>query len=218
MFTGIVKEIGEMQRRIRRQNKYQLVIGADEMMKILSQGDSIAVNGACLTAVAFSETAFTADVMPETLKNTNLGDMSPGDKLNLEPALQPNDFLGGHLMTGHVDGTGQVESIDREGNALLVEISLVPELLRYLVDRGSVGVNGVSLTVMDITEGQIKISLIPETCNTTNLGTLSEGDTVNIETDLIGKYVYKILTSGNEKEGDGDSGISKELLRENGFI
>ena len=219
MFTGIVKEIGKLRKIISRETTYQLVIDANKILLELSKGDSIAVNGVCLTAVEIGRDYFVADVMPQTLYNTNLEKVKTGTEVNLEPALKSDDFLGGHFVTGHVDGTGLVKKIKSDKNALLVEISLSSELLKYIVDRGSIAVNGVSLTVMEVKDSIIIISLIPETRETTNLDLLTSGDEVNIETDLLGKYVYKILKGGQEENEQGvSSTVNKEILRDNGFL
>ncbi|MFW6001056.1 MAG: riboflavin synthase [Halanaerobium sp.] len=212
MFTGIVQEKGEFNRKITANNKYQLEIKAEKVLNDLKIGDSIAVNGACLTVVEFGDNYFRADVMPETLKATNLGDLKTGSEVNLEQSLRLSDFIGGHFVTGHIDGTAAVKNIRNQSNAKLIDLSIPAEIEKYIVKKGSVAVNGVSLTVMKINNGIMTISLIPETWSETNLADIKKGDIVNIETDMLGKYVYKMMD--NKK----DNNITKDFLAENGFI
>lgn len=217
MFTGIVQEKGEFLRRFKGTNKYQLEIKAEKVVEGIKKGDSIAVNGVCLTVVDFGSNYFRADVMPETLKATNLGDLEAGEELNLEQSLRPDDFIGGHFVTGHVDSTAVVQNIVSEDNAKLINMKVEPEVEELIVKKGSVALNGVSLTVMKIENGILTISLIPETWSETNLALLSAGDRVNIETDMLGKYVFKMLNNINDNQ-QTDSNISKSFLAENGFI
>lgn len=214
MFTGIIQEKGEFKRKITGNNKYQLEIKAEKVLNDLKIGDSIAVNGACLTAVDFGDDYFRADVMPETLNATNLGDLKAGSEVNLEQSLRLNDFIGGHFVTGHIDGTAVVKNIKNKNNAKVIELSIAKELEKYIVKKGSAAVNGVSLTVMKIDNGVMTISLIPETWSETNLADLKKGDKVNLETDMLGKYVYKML--GDKKEENNN--ITRDFLAENGFV
>lgn len=219
MFTGIILEKGVFLKKIKGNNKYQLKIKARKVLKDLKRGDSIAVNGVCLTVVDFGENYFKADVMPTTLKATNLGDLDQGALLNLEPSLKPASFLGGHFVTGHVDSTALVKSIQEDANAKIIEFRLNEEISRFLVAKGSVTLNGVSLTVAEIDENNLIISLIPESWEQTNLSLLSVGDQVNIETDILAKYVFKMLkTTENRRESREKTKISKNFLAENGFI
>ena len=204
-------------RRFKGNKKYQLEIKAKKVLKNIKKGDSIAVNGVCLTVVDFGSDYFRADVMPETLKATNLGDLQRGSILNLEQSLKPDDFIGGHFVTGHVDSTAVVRSITGEDNARIIELEVDNETEKFIVKKGSVALNGVSLTVMGIDNGSLKISLIPESWTETNLSRLSTGDRVNLETDMLGKYVYKMLDNLNEQK-NSESKISKNFLSENGFI
>ncbi|MFP4017223.1 MAG: riboflavin synthase [Halanaerobiaceae bacterium] len=220
LFTGIVQEIGVFKDKIRSNNRYQLIIEGSKVLGGVSRGDSIAVNGVCLTVVDFTEKSFRADVMPETLRATNLSKLKPGSKVNLEQALSANGLLGGHIMTGHVDGLGVVKRISSEKNARVVEIEVPPDLLNYLVDKGSIAVNGVSLTIMKVNKYSFTLSLIPETWNYTNLKEIKIEDQLNIETDLIGKYVYKMINNLNNNitsKGNNNS-IDKDFLQENGFL
>ncbi|MFP4015457.1 MAG: riboflavin synthase [Halanaerobiales bacterium] len=220
MFTGIVQEIGTLFKRIKSNNRYQLIIEASKVLEDVSKGDSIAVNGVCLTVVDYSNNKFTADVMPETLRATNLSKLRMGSRVNLEQAVRADGFFGGHIVTGHIDGTGIIEVIKVEDNAHLVEIKVTEELTNYMVDKGSVALNGVSLTIMKVFRDTLSVSLIPETWNYTNLSALSVGDEINIETDLIGKYVYKMLgrERSNKDEKSNKSGLDKDFLLKNGFL
>jgi riboflavin synthase len=159
----------------------------------LSDGDSVAVNGVCLTATGVADGGFDADVMPETLRRTSLGALRTGDHVNVELPLRPSDRLGGHMVQGHVDGTGTVASITDEGFARLVRVSAPAELLRYVVEKGSIAVDGVSLTVFAVEDDAFTVSLIPETLERTTLGRAEPGRTVNLEVDVLAKYVEKLV-------------------------
>jgi riboflavin synthase len=159
----------------------------------LSEGDSVAVNGACLTATSVTPGGFTADVMEETLRRTALGSLRAGDPVNLELPLRAADRLGGHFVQGHVDGVGTVAAVEDEGFSRLVEIEADPGLMRYVVEKGSIAVDGVSLTVASLGEGTFGVSLIPETLERTTLGRASPGDSVNLEVDVLAKYVERLV-------------------------
>ncbi len=217
MFTGIIQEKGKFLRKYKDSSKYQLEIKAEKVLDNIKKGDSIAVNGVCLTVVDFGRGYFRADVMPETLKATNLGGLQRDSVVNLEQSLRPNDFIGGHFVTGHVDSTAVVDSIKSKDNARIVELKVDQEIEKFIVQKGSVALNGVSLTVMKIDNNSLKISLIPESWSETNLSMLSAGDRVNIETDMLGKYVYKMLANFKGTK-QSESKISKNFLAENGFI
>lgn len=203
---------------MKKGNKYQLVIDVDDFLDDVSIGDSIAVNGVCLTVVDYSANSFTVDVMPETVKSTNIDNLQAGAKVNLEKSLQPKSFMGGHIVNGHVDGIGTIKSIKEEKNAKIFTIEVSKEITKYLVDKGSVALNGISLTVMDFSDNTLKVSLIPETIRSTNLKYLDQGDEINIETDIIGKYVNKMLNDKKQNYNDNKEGITKETLKKNGFI
>jgi riboflavin synthase len=217
LFTGIIQEKGKFLRKYKDSSKYQLEIKAEKVLDNIKKGDSIAVNGVCLTVVDFGRDYFRADVMPETLKATNLGGLQRDSVVNLEQSLRPNDFIGGHFVTGHVDSTAVVDSIKSKDNARIVELKVDQEIEKFIVQKGSVALNGVSLTVMKIDNNSLKISLIPESWSETNLSMLSAGDRVNIETDMLGKYVYKMLANFKGTK-QSESKISKNFLAENGFI
>jgi riboflavin synthase len=184
VFTGIV-EMGEV-----RQSGNRLAVRTP-LAGELERGDSIAVNGVCLTAVEIHGDTFEADVMEETLARSSLGRLAEGDRVNVELALRVGDRLGGHFVQGHVDSTGRVESIEPREHSRVVRIGAPPELLRYVVEKGSIAVDGVSLTVVDVDDGSFSVSLIPETLERTTLGSASEGDPVNLEVDMLAKYAVK---------------------------
>ena len=221
MFTGIVMETGKLKRKISSSNKYQLQISANKVLEGIENGDSIAVNGVCLTVVKNNSNNFTADVMPGTLNATNLDNLKRGDLLNLEQAVRADSFMGGHIVTGHIDGTGEVVNIEDENNAKLVEISLDKNLMQYMVDKGSVALNGISLTIYELKESSLIVSLIPETVSETNLKDIKEGSILNIEADIIGKYVSKMLGKmgiDNNSDGNEESKLDRDFLKENGFL
>jgi riboflavin synthase len=185
MFTGLVEGTGTLSSL----GDGRLRIDAELE---LSDGDSIAVNGVCLTATGVDRDGFSADVMEETLRRTTLGSLTAGDPVNLELPLRAGDRLGGHIVQGHVDGTAAVESVQEEGFARVVRVAAAPELLRYVIDKGSVALDGVSLTVSAVDEEGFTVSLIPETLERTTLGSLATGRRVNLEVDVVAKYVEKL--------------------------
>ena len=189
MFTGLVARMGTLTSL----DEGRLAIAVESPLG-LADGDSISVNGVCLTATAVSERGFEADVMGETLRRTALADLAEGDPVNLEPALRASDRLGGHIVQGHVDGTGVVESVGSEGSARLVRIEAPGELLRYVVKKGSIAVDGVSLTVTEVDDEAFSVGLIPETLERTTLGAATAGRRVNLETDVLAKYVEKLVS------------------------
>jgi len=194
MFTGLVQDLGTV-RAVEREPAGSRLEVETALAEELSEGDSIAVNGVCLTAVAVANGGFRADVMAETLRRSSLGPLEPGARVNLELPLRAEDRLGGHFVQGHVDGTGTVESATVEGFASVVRIAADPDLLRYVVEKGSIAVDGVSLTVADIDDEGFSVSLIPETLERTTLGSAVPGRVVNLEVDVLAKYVEK-LTQG----------------------
>lgn len=223
MFTGIIEEIGTI-RNIERHDSYiRLKIEAEIIMNDLQAGASIAVNGICLTAVDIGEKHFSADVSPETMRRSSLGRVNRGDLVNLERALRPVDRLGGHIVSGHIDGTAILEGKATAGNSLILYLKAPPELLKYIVEKGSVAVDGISLTVAAVDGRGFSVSLIPHTDKITTLGRLVRGDVLNIECDVVGKYVEKLLYPSD----DGAAPIAKvqaetdrldwDFLRENGF-
>lgn len=210
MFTGIIEEIGTI-KGIRRGNRsVVLEIGAEKVLEDTKVGDSIATNGVCLTVTAIGNGGFSADVMPETMDRSNLGGLKPGDRVNLERALCLNSRLGGHLVAGHIDGTGQITNRMKDENAVWLTVRAAPEILRYVVEKGSVAIDGVSLTVAYVDEAVFKVSVIPHTQEETTLTGKRSGDVVNLENDTIVKYVEKLMKQPQK-------GLSLEFLQANGF-
>ena len=196
MFTGIVKELGEVESVESSADGARLRIRA-ELAKELAEGDSVAVNGACLTATAVGADSFDADAMHQTLELTTLGSLGPGSRVNLELPLRAEDRLGGHLVQGHVDGAATVAEISDDGFAKRIRVELPPELLSYVVEHGSIAIEGVSLTVAALTDAAVEVSLIPETLERTTLGSLAPGDRVNVECDVLARYVARQLSAGH---------------------
>ncbi|HEX6115889.1 MAG TPA: riboflavin synthase [Solirubrobacterales bacterium] len=194
MFTGLIADLGTVAALERGDEGARLRVRT-ALAGELAEGDSIAVNGACLTAASVGDGEFTADVMNQTLSLTSLGPLTEGDAVNLELALRAADRLGGHVVQGHVDGTGKVASVREDGIARRVEVELPAELRRYVVERGSVAVDGVSLTVTAVTDSGFEVSLIPETLERTNLGSAEPGRVVNIEVDVVARYVERLLST-----------------------
>lgn len=212
MFTGIVQEVGRISHIKPHQTGAEIKILAPEAVSQLQIGDSVATAGVCLTCTTIDDHHFTADLSRETLRLTTLGNLKVGDPVNLELALTLSTRLGGHLVTGHVDGVGTVESVNREGQGKVIVVSAPENVARYIVPKGSIAVDGVSLTVASVTSQQFSVALIPHTLQVTTLGRLKPGDRVNLEADLIGKYVERLL-QGYQK----DDRI-KRLLGEAGFL
>ena len=196
MFTGIVEELGEVVAVEPLQDASRLTVRGPLVTSDAAHGDSISVNGVCLTVVSSAEGAFTADVMAETLRRSSLGDVRPGSPVNLERAVRVSDRLGGHVVQGHVDGTGSIERVTPDEHWTVVRISLPEQLRRYVVEKGSITVDGVSLTVSGIEDGWFEVSLIPTTLSLTTLGAKGVGDAVNLEVDVMAKYVEKLLQAG----------------------
>ena len=198
MFTGLVAELGVVRSLEGAQDSYRLTIEAKKILKDLAIGDSVAVNGACLTVVAKGENYFTADVMPQTARTTQIGSLHFGERVNLERPLAYGDGMEGHLVTGHIEGVGRILSRMEEGNALIFRITVNKELSRYMVPKGSVAVDGISLTIVEVDENSFTISIIPHTAEMTTLGFKRQGDRVNLETDILAKYIEKLVVKENE--------------------
>lgn len=210
MFTGIVEEVGRVQSIRREPANAVLTIAASKVLEDVHLGDSIAVCGVCLTVTSFTASAFTADVMHETLNRSSLGALKPGSPVNLERAMPANGRFGGHIVSGHIDGTGRITRIRPDGNAIWYTVSATPSLLRYIVEKGSIAIDGISLTVAAVTGRDFSVSIIPHTQGQTTLSARRVGDTVNLETDCIGKYVEKLL-------GSADAGITQAFLARCGY-
>ena len=218
MFTGIVEEMGTLKSIRKGPHSAVLEIQAKVVLEDIHLGDSIAVNGVCLTATSFSPTGFTADVMHETLNRSALAQLRPGSPVNLERAMAANGRFGGHIVAGHVDGVGTVRSVEKDDNAIWYTIAAGPEVLKYVVEKGSITIDGVSLTVARVGADRFSVSLIPHTAAVTVLGRKRPGDVVNLETDVIGKYVEKLLLPRPETETDPPTGgITLDFLARNGF-
>jgi riboflavin synthase len=190
MFTGLVQQLGTLTSLEGGRLSVTAALAGE-----IAVGDSVAVNGACLTATSLTPGSFTADVMDETLRRTTLGALRPGDPVNLELPLRAADRLGGHFVQGHVDGVGSIAAVQDEGFSRLVEIEADPGLMRYVVEKGSIAVDGVSLTVTSLAEGTFGVSLIPEKLERTTLGRASPGDSVNLEVDVLAKYVERLMVA-----------------------
>jgi riboflavin synthase len=217
MFSGIVSEVGTVKTVQGGGDAVSLSIEASPALADVAIGESIAVNGVCLTAVQRQESTFAVDVSPETLRATNLGELRPGDGVNLERALCLNDRIGGHLVSGHVDGVGTVLDKRLEANAIHYDIQVPKDLVRYLVPKGSIAVDGISLTVVACFPAAFQVTIIPHTAALTTIGRKGIGATVNLECDMIGKYVERMLQARLEGEGAEPGDLQLALLRRHGF-
>jgi riboflavin synthase len=216
LFTGLIEELGILQQIIRGADSACLKIKAQSVLEETRPGESIAVNGVCLTVTACGKNFFTADVMSETLAKTNLGQLTPGDRVDLERAARINDRLGGHLVSGHIDGVGIIGRYERHDFATLITVNAPLEFMRYIIKKGSVAIDGISLTVVDFDRQSFQVSLIPHTARLTTLGYKGPGEMVNLEADLIGKYVERFLL---ERQNNLErKGVSFEFLAAQGFI
>ncbi|WP_059105783.1 riboflavin synthase [Shouchella shacheensis] len=214
MFTGIIEEKGTVQNIEQTGQAMRVTIGASHVLTDVATGDSISVNGVCLTVTLFETDRFACDVMPETVKASTFSNLKSGSSVNLERAMAAGGRFGGHMVSGHVDGVGRVVKRTPSHNAVYFEIQASPDVLRYVVQKGSVAVEGTSLTVFDVTEDSFTISIIPHTLEETTIGEKQEGDAVNVECDMIGKYVEKML---KPKESKAKEEEFQELLENNGF-
>lgn len=218
MFTGIIEEIGRIT-RIQRGNKSAVLsVQAEKVLEGTRIGDSIAVNGICLTVTGIQNGSFNADVMAETLRRSSLGNLGQGDGVNLERAMAADGRFGGHIVSGHIDGTGTIASKKPEGNAVWIEIETPQTVLRYIVEKGSIAIDGVSLTVAGLTGHSFSVSLIPHTGAETVLLQKRNGDVVNLENDIVGKYVERFLMApAVDGESENSHKIDMVYLAEHGF-
>lgn len=226
MFTGIIEGLGTIRGVASgAEGGKRFTIGADFSLAGTKIGDSIAVSGACLTAVSIGDRTFTADVSPETLSRSTFGGAKTGDRVNLERALRLSDRIDGHLVSGHIDGMGVIRGKTRAGNAIRVTVETPPEIARYAIEKGSIAVDGVSLTINRCGPDFFEVSIIPHTASLTTVGWKSPGAAVNLEADLIGKYIEKFTLAGRSDAGSGGPGKAAEaggvdlnLLAKSGFL
>lgn len=215
MFTGIIEEIGTVETIQKQGISAVIKIKCSEVLKGTKTGDSIAVNGICLTAVRLEDSAFWADVMTETMGRSSLSEIRPGDRVNLERAMAADGRFGGHIVSGHIDGTGRITAVRPEENAVWYTIAAEPEILDYIVEKGSVAIDGISLTVAGVSREDFRVSVIPHTRQETTLSQKGPGSIVNLECDVIGKYVERFLHKSSEPE---KSKINEEFLQKYGFM
>ena len=216
MFTGIIEEVGTIKNVSKGIKSIKLTIGASKVLEGSKIGDSIAVNGVCLTITSMGKDFFTADIMPESLRKTSMANLTSGDKINLERALTLSSRLGGHIVSGHIDGVGTVIALKRDDNAMRITIEAEPKIMKYIIAQGSVTLDGVSLTVASVAKSNFTISLIPHTGEVTTLLSKGIGSSINIENDVIGKYVERLLHFDQENIKQKSS-LSLGFLQENGF-
>lgn len=211
MFTGLIEEVGVIKKILAREGALCFTLAAEEILQDLKIDDSIALNGVCLTVTKTTGTEFQVEAVEETLRKTTLGELRTGAKLNLERAMKFSDRMGGHFVQGHVDGVGEVTAIQPQKGGTLLSVKLPDSLLRYVISEGSIAIDGVSLTVARLRENEITISLIPHTLEKTTLGNLNVGDEVNIEVDLLGKYIERLLAKNQVSK------LSETWLQEMGY-
>lgn len=220
MFTGLIEEIGSISHVSKGRNSYSFSIHAEKVLQDSKVGDSICTNGACLTITKINGKEFTVDVMSETVSKTNFSDLKIGSKVNLERAMLISDRLGGHLVSGHIDGIGHIASIEKDDIAWRFRIKAPDQILFQIIDKGSISIDGISLTIVQVYTDEFEISIIPHTASETTLLIKKIGDTVNLETDMIGKYVQRFLfnQSSEKQKHDTKSDLSLNFLQENGFL
>lgn len=216
MFTGIIEEIGTVISVTKNSQQAKITVKADKIFSDLKLGDSVAVNGVCLTASAISGDTFTADVMNETFSRTSLSKLKPKSHVNLERAMSAEGRFGGHIVAGHVDGTGIITAVEKDDNAVWYTISASQNIIKYIIEKGSVAIDGISLTVAKLTDSSFSVSIIPHTARETILSEKNVGDEVNLENDIVGKYVERLL--GYKQEKTNKSNITADFLSQNGFL
>jgi len=214
MFTGLIEEIGKVKKIDSMKDGIRVNISAAKIMDDIKVDDSIAVNGVCLTAVKIDTNSFTVEAVGETLKKTTLNELKENQIVNLERAVRLNDRLGGHLVQGHVNGVGRISNIQKLGENYFLEVEVDPKLTKYLIDEGSIAIDGISLTIAKLVENKVGVSIIPHTWKNTNLNSRNIGAKVNIETDVIAKYIEKLLT--NKKQNDAEP-LSQKWFEEMGY-
>jgi riboflavin synthase len=217
MFTGIVEEVGTVRRVVSGHTSGEIAVRAAKVLEGTKIGDSIAVNGVCLTVTALLSDGFTADVMPETLRRSNLGRLRQGNPVNLERAMAADGRFGGHIVSGHIDGIGTITEVRREANAVWVRIQAPQSILNLIVEKGSIAIDGISLTVAAVQAESFQVSIIPHTGSETTLLRKDVGDPVNLENDIVGKYVQRLLHPADPQPKQQESRITLEFLAEHGF-
>jgi riboflavin synthase len=218
MFTGLIEETGSIRNIITGRNSYQFIIAAKKVLEGTQIGDSICTNGACLTVVSKTNDSFTVDVMSETVLKTNFSELKIASNVNLERAMRLNDRVGGHLVSGHIDGVGTINSIHKDDIAWRIKIGAEPEILQQMMDKGSIAIDGISLTIVKVENTEFEVSIIPHTAQETTLISKKVKDSVNLETDLIGKYVYRFLQQNTAESHTQKSKIDMGFLAKNGFL
>ena len=217
MFTGIVEEVGQVAEIKKSKDWAELKIKAEKVLEDVSLGDSIAVNGVCLTVTTFGKGFFTADVMHETLNRSSLSLLTKGSSVNLERAMSANGRFGGHIVSGHIDGTGVITDIKKDAIATWVTIEAGESIMRLIVEKGSIAIDGISLTVAEVTDKYFKVSLIPHTGSNTTLLQKKIGEKVNLENDVIGKYVERLMSFSKAEDTKQKSNITMDFLAKHGF-
>ena len=219
MFTGIIEEIGKIKSIVRHANSIKLTVAANKIMSDMHIGDSISTNGICLTVTTFNSDSFTVDVMPETMMMTNFKNLNVNDLVNLERALPANGRLGGHIVSGHIDGIGTIIRKYNDDKAIRMSFSTTPSILKLIIKKGSIAIDGISLTVTDVDSTSFSVSIIEHTQGETTLTSKKIGETVNLENDVIGKYIQKIFASKQSDMSDNNinKGISLDFWESNGF-
>ena len=215
MFTGLIEEIGTIKNIIKGRNSYQFTINADKVLSDSKIGDSICTNGACLTITQMTHKDFTVDLMSETVMMTNFKELKTGSKVNLERAMRLSDRLGGHMVSGHIDGVGKIISINKDDIAWRIRIEATNDIIKKILDKGSIAIDGISLTVVSVLGSRFEVSIIPHTALETTLLNKKIMDTINLETDMIGKYVFQFLETN---KGTNNNSVTMELLQKNGFL
>lgn len=218
MFTGLIEEVGEITSVTRKGNSAQITVRAGKILKDTNLGDSISTNGVCLTVTEKTSNTFTVDVMPETMKRTNLKNFKYGSKVNLERALRVGDRLDGHMVSGHVDGLGKIANYLKEDNAVWITVEADKSLLKYIIEKGSIAIDGTSLTVAYVDDRSFKVSIIPHTGEATTLLDKKIGYEVNLECDMVGKYIEKFMKYEEDKSEESNSNLNEDFLRQNGFM
>lgn len=215
LFTGIIEELGKVKQVVSGDAWGQIEITGEKVLEGTRLGDSIAVNGVCLTVTRIQGKSFTADVMAETMRRSNLGSLKLGDMVNLERAMAADGRFGGHMVSGHIDGTGVICKMNQEGNAVWVTVDAPEDIMRLIVEKGSIAIDGISLTVAKEAAGAFQVSIIPHTGEETTLLKKKAGDVVNLENDIVGKYVDKLIR--NEQEEEKSQGLTLDFLKQHGF-